>query len=262
MKARTKTVLFALLMSTLLMAGGRLHSVSVAVEVPAAKRIRFQVATIEEGAGGRKVISNATIEGPPGTDFVVDLQSRRFKMNARFLTDLISPGELKIRAKLNTRRFYGYSQNNLPLFEEDNQSETLRLGFEEQLVLMPFGKGSGDLLKVEVTPLMSDQHVYLTSGEMQPPAINISEPGPGGLITIHALKIPHDFEVEAVLLENGREVAQGSSLCLIEEAQGILLQPNNRASSDVANNQLLINLTIAGYEQNRPLGEAADTDLS
>ena len=257
MKARTETVLFALLVSGLLIAGGRPRSASRAEDVPAPKRIRFQIAAIEEGAGGRKVISNATIEGPPGTDFVVDLQSRRFKMNARFLTDLVSPGELKVRAKLNTRRLYGYSQNNLPLYEEDNQSETLQLGFEEQVVLLPFGKGSGQLLKVEVTPSMSDHPVYLTSGEMQPPAINISEPSPGGMIAIHALKIPHDFDVEALLLEDGREVARGESHCLIEEAQQILLQPNDRAGSDVANNPLAINMTIAGYERNSPPGEAA-----
>src|SRR6266850_1745196 len=257
MNARTKKLLFALLTSALLTAGGRPRSASLAEEVPVPKRIRFQVAAIEEGAGGRKVISNATIEGPPGTDFVVDLQSRRFKMNARFLTDLISPGELKIRAKLNTRRLYGYSRNNLPLFEEDNQSETLQLGFEEQVVLLPFGKGSGKLLKVEVTPSMSDRPVYLVSGEMQPPAINISEPSPGGVIGIHALKIPHNFDVEALLLENGREVARGESRCLIEEAKEILLQPNDRASTGVANNPLLVNLTVAGYERNSQLGEAA-----
>ena len=139
MNARTKKLLFALLISALLMTGARPPSASLAKDVRAPKRIRFQVATVEEGTGGRKVISNATIEGPPGTDFFVDLQSQRFKMNARFLTDLVSPGKLKVRAKLNTRRLYGYSQNNLPLYEEDNQSETLQLGFEEQVVLLPFG---------------------------------------------------------------------------------------------------------------------------
>jgi len=35
------------------------------------------------------------------------------------------------------------------------------------------------------------------------------------------------------------------------------LQPNDHASSDAANNPLAINLTIAGYERNGPLGEAA-----
>src|SRR6185436_19490921 len=144
----------------------RPRSVSSAEDLRAAKCIRFQLTTIEEGAGGRKVISNAIVEGPPGTDFVVDLQSKRFKMNARFLTDLVAPGDLKVRAKLNTRRLFGYSQNNLPLYEEDNQSETLQLGFDEKLILLPFGKGSGELLKVEVTPGLSDQPAYLASGEM------------------------------------------------------------------------------------------------
>src|SRR5882724_4622962 len=112
MKAQTKTkiALVALLVSALLTAGGRPRSASSAEDVPAPKRIRFKVATVEEGAGGRKVISEATIEGPPGTDFVVDMHSPRFKMNARFLTDLLSPAELKIRARLDTRRLYGYSQ--------------------------------------------------------------------------------------------------------------------------------------------------------
>src|SRR5687768_15083519 len=130
MKARTRTALFALLVSALLMTGGGPRLASLAEDIAAPKRIRFQVATIEEGDGGRKVISNATIEGPPGTDFGVDFQFGRFKMSARFLTDLISPAELKVRAKLITRRLYGYSKNNLPLYEEDNQSETLHLGFE------------------------------------------------------------------------------------------------------------------------------------
>jgi hypothetical protein len=257
MKARTNTILSALLVSALFTGGGRPRSASSAEDVPAPKRIRFKVVTVEEGADGRNVISQATIEGPPGTDFVVDLHSRRFKMNARFLTDLVSPAELKIRARLDTRRLYGYSQKNLPLYEEDNQSETLQLGFEEQMVLLPFGKGSGELLKIEVTPSMSDRSVYLASGEMQPPLINISDPGPGGVIGIHASKIPHNFDVEALLLEDGREVARGESRCLIEEAQEILLQPNDRASSDAASNPLAINLTIAGYERNGPRGEAA-----
>jgi hypothetical protein len=257
MKARTNTILFALLVSAVLIAGGRPRPASSAEDVPALKRIRFKVATVEEGASGRKVISAATIEGPPGTDFVVDLRSGRFKMNARFLTDLVSPAELKVRARLDTRRLYGYSQKNLPLYEEDNQNETLQLGLEEQMVLLPFGKGSGELLKIEITPSMSDRSVYLASGEMQAPAINISDPGPGGVIGIHALKIPHDFDVEALLLEDGREVARGESRCLIEEAQEILLQPNDRANSDVASNPLAINLTIAGYERNGPRGEAA-----
>ena len=83
------------------------------------RRIRFQIATVEEKAEARNVISEAIVEGPPGTDFNINLQGSRFKMNARFLTDLASTEMLKVRARLNTRRLYGYSERNLPLYEED-----------------------------------------------------------------------------------------------------------------------------------------------
>jgi hypothetical protein len=215
--------------------------------------MRFQIIAIEESEARREVIAKATIEGPPGTDFSVDLQSRRFKMNARFLTDLVSTGELKVRAKLNTRRLYGYSRNNLPLFEEDTQSQTLNLGFDEQVILLPFGKGGGELLKIEITPSFTDQAVSLTSGEMLAPVIDISEPSPGGEISIHALKIPHDFDVEALLIEDGREVARGDARSLIEEAQEIVLAPGDGASPDALANPVVVNMTIKNYELSRPV---------
>ena len=82
-----------------------------------ARRIRFQIATVEERAGARDVISEAVVEGPPGIDFTVSLQSNQFKMNARFMTDLVSADRLKVRARLNTRRLYGLSERDLPLYE-------------------------------------------------------------------------------------------------------------------------------------------------
>lgn len=257
----TKLILLAVVLSALVMSGGRPRSASSSGEAAGSpKRIRFQVAAIEETAAGRKPISRATIDGPPGTDFSVELQSRKFKMDARFLTDLVSPGELKVRAKLNTRRLYGYSENNLPLYEEDTQSETLQLGFDEQVILLPFGKGGGaELLKIEVTPSVTDQPVFLASGEMQAPIINISEPSPGGVITIRALKVPHDFDVEALLLENGREVARGGARSLIEEAQEFALLSGERASADVINNPVVVNMTINSYELSRPFDKATVT---
>jgi hypothetical protein len=262
MNRSTKIITLMVLLSALMtMSGGRRRSVSSSQGAAGAqKRVRFQVAAIEERGAGREVIARATIEGPPGTDFSIDLQSRRFKMNARFLTDLNSPGELKVRAKLNTRRLYGYSQNNLPLYEEDTQSEALGLGFDEQVILLPFGKGGGgDLLKIEVTPSITEHPVFLSSGEMQAPVIDISEPSPGGVIRIHALKIPHDFDVEALLLEDGREVARGIARSLIEEPQEIVLVPGDQASSDVSANPVVVNLTINSYELSRPVDKAALT---
>jgi hypothetical protein len=259
MNRSTKIIPLLVLLSALtVMSSGRFRSSSSSQEAAGAqKRMRFQIVAIEESGAKRELIAKATIDGPPGTDFSVDLQSRRFKMNARFLTDLVSPGELKVRAKLNTRRLYGYSQNNLPLYEEDTQSQTLNLGLDEQVILLPFGKGGGgELLKIEVTPSITDRPVLLTSGEMQAPVIDISEPGPGGVIAIHALKIPHNFDVEAVLLEDGREVARGVARSLIEEPQEIALAPREHASSDVIANPVVVNMTIKSYELSRPVDRA------
>src|SRR5207253_9776263 len=91
------------------------------------KRIRFQVTAV----AGSTVLAQTTIEGLPGTDFSINLNAGNFKMQARFLTDLVADDRLKVRANLDTRRFYGYSPTNLPLYEEDNQKHTLEMGFSE-----------------------------------------------------------------------------------------------------------------------------------
>ena len=217
-----------------------------------ARRIRFQIATVEERAGARDVISEALVEGPPGTDFTINLQGGQFKMNAKFMTDLVSPDRLKVRARLNTRRLYGVSERDLPLYEEDSQNEALDLGFDEAIVLLPYGRNGGDKLKIEITPAISDQPVFLASGEQAPLAIKIFKQSPGGAISINASKIPHNFEVEALLTEDDREVARGSANFLIEEAQELMLAPTSRASSQVAANPLAIKLLIGEYARTRP----------
>jgi hypothetical protein len=198
------------------------------------------------------------VEGAPGTDFSVTLQSGRFKMNARFLTDLVSPEMLKIRANLDTRRFYGYSERYAPLYEEDSQSQNLELAFDEQIVLLPFGSGGGgEQLKVLITPSMTGEPAHLPSGKLRPLTIHILEPSQGGVIGIRASKIPHNFEVEATLVENGRVAARGTKNCLLDEAQEIPLQPDEQASPEVVNNPLVVNLTIDGYERSRPVDQAS-----
>ena len=217
-----------------------------------ARRIRFQIATVEERAGARDVISEAVVEGPPGTDFTINLQGSQFKMNARFMTDLVSADKLKVRARLNTRRLYGLSERDLPLYEEDAQNQVIDLGFDEAIVLLPFGRNGGDKLKIEITPAISDRPVFLASGEQAPLAINILKQSPGGAISIHASKIPHNFEVEAALTEDDREVARGAANFLIEEAKELILAPNNRASSQVAASPIAIKLLINEYARTRP----------
>ncbi|HJQ68847.1 MAG TPA: hypothetical protein VKA70_07735 [Blastocatellia bacterium] len=217
-----------------------------------ARRIRFQIATVEERAGARYVISEAVVEGPPGTDFTVNLHDSRFKMDARFLTDLVTADRLKVRARLNTRRLYGMSERELPLYEEDSQNQAIDLGFDEGIVLLPFGRNGGDKLKIEITPAMSERPVFLASGEQAPLTIDILKQSPGGAVSIQASKIPHNFEVEAALTEDDREVARGAGVFLIEEAQELLLAPDSRASSRVADNPVAIKLLIDMYARTRP----------
>ncbi|HKC63158.1 MAG TPA: hypothetical protein VKB86_05945, partial [Pyrinomonadaceae bacterium] len=158
MKSRTRVLMILLALALTLLCDGRFPSVASSPGARESERLRFRITTIEERAGERNVVSDATVEGPAGTDFDISLQSERFKMNARFLTDLIEHNSLKVRAKLDTRRLYGYSEQNLPLFEEDNQNQTLQLGFDESVVLLPFGRGgANNRLKIEITPQVSDE---------------------------------------------------------------------------------------------------------
>src|ERR1044071_157529 len=141
MRAKLTLILFALLSLT---GGGRLRSTNANPVAADLKRMQFQIATIREHAGERTVISSSVIEGPPGTDFDIDLQGERFKMKAKFLTDFDASNALAIRARLQTRRLYGYSAQGLPLYEEDEQSQTLRLGLDEDIILLPFGRSGRD----------------------------------------------------------------------------------------------------------------------
>jgi hypothetical protein len=252
---------FMVLISPLVLSGDNLYSSSPGRTSASQRRIIFRIATIEEEQGKRNLVSLATVEGAPGTDFDIDLQGSQFKMKAYFLTDLVSPDALKVRARLNTRRLYGYSERSLPLFEEDDQRQTLEMNFDEAIVLLPFGRDGGDhRLKIEITPSWSEEASELQSGKLRPPTIKIPRPGPGDIVSVHASKTPHQFNVEASLLEDGREVARGVSNCLIEESQDVLLQPTGGTST--ALNSLVVNLTFSNYVRSRPTDEVElDFDL-
>lgn len=220
------------------------------------RRIRFRIATFAENSGHRNMLSEASVEGAPGTDFAINLQDGQFKMNARFLTDLVNQDALKVRAKIETRRFYGYSEQHLPLYEEDNQSQALQLSFDEGIVLLPFGRNGGNnMLKIEITPSWSDQTVRGPAGKLRPLQIDVGEAPLGGSLNIQASHNPHRFFVEAGLFEDGKEIARGSSNNLLEDAQELLLQPNELASAAFLNNPLAINLSVDNYVSSRPFDE-------
>lgn len=214
------------------------------------KRIRFQVTTIAENTNERKILAQTTIEGLPGTDFNINLETGNFKMQARFLSDLIADDKLKIRARLDTRRFYGYSPINLPLYEEDIQKHTLELAFDESLVLLPFGRSGGaETLKIEITPTLlsvpkTDEASRLT--------INFDKEIPTGEIAIEASKIPHKFNVEAVLLADGKTIARSTTDCLLEEEKEIVLLPTSNADSGISGQSFKTKLTVNKFIRSRP----------
>jgi hypothetical protein len=225
-----------------------------------AARVRFRVAMHEERAGReRKLISEAEVEGPSGTDFSVSLESERFRLNAEFVTDLIRGAEadaLKVTAKLDTRRLYGYSERDLPLYEEDRQRHSLRVGLDETIVLLPFGRdedGVGDNLRVEITPEVVVGPTTADASGADTPQIRILKAAPGG-INVRAFKVPHRYEVEATLFEDGQAVARATSECLLEEARQLRLVPSESAHADVASNPLAINLTIEHFGREQAAG--------
>ncbi|MDQ3918912.1 MAG: hypothetical protein M3348_10580 [Acidobacteriota bacterium] len=225
-------------------------------------RIRYDVAAFEEQGARRELLSETTVEGPAGTDFEIKLRGARFRLDARFLNDLVAPGALKVRAEIKTRRLYGQSERGLPLYEEDEQKQALQLGFDEKMVLLPFGSNdqspNADQLRIEITPTPSGQSARLASGAKRPLEIKILKAGPGNSITVEASKSPHRFAVEAALFEDGREVARGSSEdFLVEEPREIRLAPNDRASAEVAADPLAVSLSVEQYLQRRPADEAA-----
>lgn len=210
------------------------------------KRIQFQINTIAEKSGERQILLQTSVEGPSGTDFTVNLQTGNFKMQARFLTDLVSSDRLRLRANLNTRRFYGSSPNNLPLYEEDEQKKSLEIGFTETVVLLPFGRnGSDETLKIEIVPNLSDVSEKTEKDSLQ---IKFDKELSSGEIYIEANKVPHLYEVEAVLLADGKEIAKGKSECLFEEEKEINLQ----AIGDSGFSAFTAKVTISEFNYSRP----------
>jgi hypothetical protein len=247
MKARTILVIIAVV-STLLLSSdrGRLTA-RIKLGERTTQRIKFRILTVEEKGSERHVVSESVIDGPPNTDFAISLEGERFRMKARFLTDLIRPDTLKVRTKLDTRRFYGSSERNLPLYEEDEQNESLELGFDEAVVLLPFGRTGGDhRLKIEITPMLTETIMALAE-KPRPLEITILKASPGGIINFEATKNPHNFLAEVALLEDGREVATGTASLLIEEPQEIRLK---RIGSN--SDPIVVNLTVNHYARSRP----------
>lgn len=262
MRARTAALFMALALSAALTRADRPAYLAAVSQSGEQLRISYDVAAFEEQSGRRELLSETKVEGPAGTDFEIKLRGTRFQLDASFLNDLVAPGALKVRAEIKTRRLYGQSERGLPLYEEDEQKQALQLGFDEKMMLLPFGLNdqnpNADQFKIEITPTLSDQGARLASGAKRPLEIKILRAGPGNSVTVEASKSPHRFAVEAALFEDGREVARGSSDdFLVEEPREIRLAPNDRASAEVVANPLAVSLSVEQYLQRRPSDQAS-----
>jgi len=254
MKRFRKFLVFAVVLSIVAVSSSRPSGSRATKDMP--RRIRFEVVAFEERNGDREIVSETTIDGPAGTDFTINLHDNRFQMNAKFVTDLIASDTLKIKTDLKTRRLYGYSERRLPLYEEDAQKETMQITFDEKLVLLPFGRNdNNDQLKIEITPTIIDQSNYRKSGEPDQIEITIPKPSPGGAITVEASKVPHNYLVEATLLEDEIEVSRTTSAFHLDEPAELLLRPST--DSALINNPLVVNFTIYRYSQTGPRGQIA-----
>ena len=249
--------LLLLIVLLLLLEKGMPFRATAVSEAEDSRRITFRIAAVERHGSAETLLSEALIEGPPGTDFTVKLNSEQFRMKASFLTDLTSANALSVRATLDTRRLYGYSERKLPLYEEDEQQPSFTLGFDEQIVLLPFGrKGDDDQLRITIIPSWSDQSSRLLSGKPRPLSISILKET-GGSISIEASKKPHRFEASAALLEDGREIARSSSESLFGAPSELPMVPGTQTPNAASVSPLTVRLRVEDYIRNRPDDEAA-----
>ena len=225
-------------------------------EQAASHRVAFRVTTIEKVSGKERTVSEALIEGPEGTDFNLTLNTRLFSMAAGFLTDLTAEGQLRVRANIETKRLYGESERHLPLYEIDQRREAFTLGFDEQVVLLPFGLGGLDeQLRMQIVPQRSTQTDLLPDGKRRPLEITILKQSPGGQINISASKVPHRFMVEADLLEEGKVIARTRGAALLKEAGDLLLEGIDRSAEQPS--QIRMFLTIDELIRSRPADNAS-----
>jgi hypothetical protein len=216
-------------------------------------RIALQIATIEDTGSQTKVISRSVIEGPPDTDFAVALQGIPITMQSDFLTDLLSSGQLRIRARVKTDRLYGYSEHKLPLYEEAKMTDDLSMGFDEAVQVYPFGQNATDNLRIEITPSRTTNPVYDPAGRPLPLSIKILDVTAANPVRITATRRPHRFNVQANVLEDGVEIATGKADCLLEEPSDIVIAPVAQGSGV---EPLTLNFNVEQYGRNRPVDTA------
>lgn len=205
----------------------------------AGEKISFDLRVVVEGSHS-ETLTEATIEGPVGTDFDIALNTKGFEMKAGFLTDPVGDTDSLVRIQLETKRFYGLSPNGLPLYEEDSQEHTIRVATREAVVLLPFGRnGNGDTLKIEILP----QRITAPFEDAEKLKIEFLKNLTSGEILINARKIPHNFEIEAEVQLSGTPVTKGETAALFRK---------NEAAKLSGALDLVLDIEIEEFSRSRP----------
>ncbi len=216
----------------------------------AALRVSFRIRTLVGPAGAQTTASDATVDGPAGTDVTLDSRAGRFTMVAKLKTDLVAGGRVRVVADVTTRRAAGTSERGLPLFEEDVQRRTVELATDgsESLVVLPFGRNpGGEELAIDIAPALSNTPARTPAGEPAPLQIRIDAIGPDGWLRVNAEKIPHGFDVEATLERDGREIARGAARCELGEPGTVpIATPDSTLAA--------LRLTVSEFERLCPNG--------
>jgi hypothetical protein len=250
MRLKSKYKLFLCTFLFLLINSNR-HSFSFSQNNLPTTRIQFKVSTIEETSQQRHLLAESIIEGPIGTDFEINLKDKKFNMDAYFLTDLQASQQLMIQAKLNTKRYYGLSEKNLPLYEEDEQKHNLMVNLDEAILLLPFGNNTNDdKLKIEITPSFVNRNTL--GGKELPLTIDIVKPDLNGKINVRAYKIPHRFNLVAKLLADGKEIAKGTTECFFKQPKEIQLDFYSTFSQELSIYPLVLSLNVNKFERSCP----------
>lgn len=175
--------------------------------------IRIDVVLVEHTDGKRQVVAGSRIEGRAGTDFDVEFTLDGYVLTGHFLTDLAPQRALEVTAHVVSRRLHGRSERGLPLWEEDQQDRTLVVGFDESIVLWPFGRDR-NALAIEITPAPA------TAGPLR---IEPFPPGRGGALRVRARRVPHRLVCEASVVQAGRELAHAVADCRLGRLARLLL---------------------------------------
>jgi len=116
---------------------------------------------------------------------------------------------------------------------------------------LPYGKnGGGATLKVEITP--KRYSVSSTGGEAGMLKIEFPKKLLSGEIAIEAKKVPHTYDIEAVLLADGKSVAKGNGEGLLEMFKEISLQTSESAHESVRGKKFNVRVAIDEFISNRP----------